>query len=200
MRERLPGSHSNVVRARGASAGLGASEVVMLHSPTKTSSGSNGFCKVASVIAVLASRVRARQGLGLPGSARISPVVVVATHATRRGTRSPATHAVVIRRQAGRGADGCRAVDRLGGMGAGRSVAAEEAAALPLSGAQAVAGSGGSAGDPVRAAHGDRLAASAAGARLRLWLDLLPAHGRVAAGGRMGAAARAAAGGAACRR
>src|SRR6266699_6951626 len=135
MRERLPGSHSNVVRARGASAGLGASEVVMLHSPTKTSSGSSGFCEVASVIAVLLSPVRERQGLGLPGWARISPVVVVATHATRRGTRSPATNAVVIRRQAGRGADGCRAVDRLGGIvGAGRAVAAEEAAALPLSG------------------------------------------------------------------
>jgi hypothetical protein len=63
-------------------------------------------------------------------------------------------------------------------VGAGGAVAAAEAAALPLSGPQAVTGQGGAAGDPVRPAHRDRLGAPAAGARLRLGFDLLSGHGR----------------------
>src|SRR5207244_8227310 len=49
------------------------------------------------------------------------------------GTRSLATNAVGIRRQAGRGADGCCAVDRVGwAVGAVRAVAAGGGAAFPL--------------------------------------------------------------------
>src|SRR6266545_3653965 len=93
------------------------------------------------------------------------------------------TNAVGIRRQAGRGADGCCAVDRVGRVvGADRAAAAEAEAPPALSGPEALAGPAGAAGDSVRAAHGDRLAASAARARLRFRLDLLPAAGRVAAG------------------
>ena len=46
-----------------------------------------------------------------------------------------------------------------------------------LSGSEASAGSGGAAGDPVRAAHRDRVDASAAGARVRLGGHLLAAAG-----------------------
>src|SRR5207253_855832 len=55
-------------------------------------------------------------------------------------------------------------------------------------------------GGLVRAAHGNRLGASAAGARLRLRDDGLAAAARLAAGRRLGALARAAAGGVARRR
>src|SRR5947209_2299880 len=72
------------------------------------------------------------------------------------GTRSLTTNAVGIRRQAGRGADGCCAVDRFGRVvGVGRAAVAGEGAALSLSGSQAAAGSAGAAGDFVRVAHGD---------------------------------------------
>ena len=105
------------------------------------------------------------------------------------GTRSLATNAVGICRQAG-GSDGCCAVDRLGRVvEAGRAVVAEDAAALSLSRPEAVARSGGVAGNLVRAAHGHRLAASAAGAGLRERCDLLPALGRVAEREGVGAAA-----------
>jgi catechol 2,3-dioxygenase-like lactoylglutathione lyase family enzyme len=51
------------------------------------------------------------------------------------GTRSLTTNAVGIRRQAGRGADGCCAVDRFGrAVGAARAAFAEGGAAFPLSG------------------------------------------------------------------
>src|SRR5438128_12258773 len=92
------------------------------------------------------------------------------------GTRSLATNAVGICRQAGRGADGCRAVDRVGRVvGVGRAAAAGEGAALSLSGSEAAAGSGGAAGDPVRVADGDLVDAPAGRARLRLGRDLLAA-------------------------
>src|SRR6266516_7417337 len=71
MRKRLPASHAKVVRAPGASAGLGANEVAMLHSPTKTSSGSSVLWSAGSVIAVLPSRTWERQRLGLRRSPRI---------------------------------------------------------------------------------------------------------------------------------
>jgi hypothetical protein len=78
------------------------------------------------------------------------------------GTRSLTTNAVGICRQAWRGADGCCAV---GGVGrvvvADRAAVAEGRAAIPLSGSEALARSAGAARDPVRALHGDRVAASA---------------------------------------
>src|SRR5207302_4860051 len=78
------------------------------------------------------------------------------------GTRSLTTNAVGIRRQAGRGADGRRAVDRFGRVvGTGRAAVAGAGAALSLSGSQAAAGSAGAAGDFVRVAHGDGVDASA---------------------------------------
>ena len=108
------------------------------------------------------------------------------------GTRSLTTNAVGICRQAGRGVDGCCAVDRFGRVvGACGAVVAEDAAAFSLSGPEAAARSRGVAGDLVRAAYRDRLAASAAGAGLREWRDLLPALGRVAESKGVGAAARA---------
>src|SRR5215203_4511126 len=92
--------------------------------------------------------------------------------------RGGGREAVGTCRQAGEGAGVCRAVDRVGRVvGADRAVVAEGGAALPVPGSQAAAGSGGLAGDLVRAAHGDRLAAPAARARLRLRLDLLSALG-----------------------
>jgi hypothetical protein len=106
------------------------------------------------------------------------------------GTRLLTANAVGIRRQAERGADGRRAVDRLGRVvGAGRAVAAGEGAALPLSRSEAAAGSAGAAGDPVCAAHRDLVDASAGRAWFRLGRDLLASPGRVAEGGRVGAAA-----------
>src|SRR4051812_41994367 len=66
-------------------------------------------------------------------------------------------------------------------------------AAVSLSRPQAAAGSAGVAGDLVRAAHGDRVAAPADRARLRLRRHLLATAGRVAAGRGVGRAARAAA-------
>src|SRR5262245_49821870 len=85
-------------------------------------------------------------------------------------------------------------------MGPDRATAAEGREAFPVSGPEAVARSAGAAGDLVCAAHGDRVAASAARARLRRRLDLLPADGGVAAGGSVGATARVLALGAAgCR-
>src|SRR4029077_1009460 len=99
------------------------------------------------------------------------------------GTRVVMAKAVGTCRQAGRGADGRCAVDRLGRVvGVGRAAAAEGGATGSLSGSEAVAGSAGAAGDLVRAAHGDLVAASAARARLRLRRDLLAADGRVAEG------------------
>src|ERR1051325_11790902 len=90
------------------------------------------------------------------------------------GTRSLTTNGVGIRRQAGRGADGCRAVDRLRRVvGAVRAALAEEGAALSVSGPQAFRRPAGVAGDPVCAAHRDRLAASAARARPRLGRDVV---------------------------
>src|SRR5215216_5779642 len=110
------------------------------------------------------------------------------------GTRSLMTNAVGIRRQAERGADGRPAVDRLGrAVGAGRAAVAGEGAALPLSRPEAVAGPGGAAGDLVRAAYGDLVDAPASRAWVRFRRHLLAASRRVAEGGRLGAATRAAA-------
>jgi transposase len=79
------------------------------------------------------------------------------------GTRPLMANGVGIRRQAWRGADGCCAVDRLGRVvGAGRAVASDRGASVPLSGSQAFAGQAGVAGDLVRVAHGDRVDAPAA--------------------------------------
>src|SRR5438105_131795 len=76
------------------------------------------------------------------------------------------------------GTNGCCAVDRLGWVvGAGRAFLAAAGTALPLSGAQAFRRSSRAAGDLVRLAYGDRVAASSARAWLRLGLDLLPAFG-----------------------
>jgi len=93
-------------------------------------------------------------------------------------------------------------VDRVGRVvGVDRAAVAGEGASFPLSGAEAAAGSAGVAGDLVRAAHGDLVAASAARARFRFGCDVLAADGRVAEGGRLGAPARASAGEVArCRR
>jgi hypothetical protein len=108
------------------------------------------------------------------------------------GTRLVTAKAVGIRRQAGRGADGRRAVDRFRrAVGVDRAAVAEEEAALPLPGSQASARSASAAGNPLRLAHGRRLAASARRARLRLGRDVLAPLERVAAGGGVGAAALA---------
>jgi len=85
-------------------------------------------------------------------------------------------------------------VDRVGGVvGVDRAAVAGEGAALSLSGSEAVAGPASVAGDPVRLVHGDLVASSAARTWLRVRGDLLAADGRVAEGGRVGAAARVAA-------
>ena len=106
------------------------------------------------------------------------------------------TNAVGIRRQAGRGADGCCAVGRLGRVvGACRAAAAEEGAAFPLPGSQAVAGPAGVAGDLVRACtpgSPGRICRAELG--FGSGVDLLAATRRVAASGRLGATARVAAG------
>src|SRR6266540_275598 len=95
--------------------------------------------------------------------------------------------------KAERGADGRRAVDRLGRVvGAGRAAVAGEGAALSLSGSEAAAGPGGAAGDLVRVAHGDLVDASAGRAWFWLRGDLLAAARRVAEGRGVGAAAPAA--------
>src|SRR5262245_61634022 len=86
-----------------------------------------------------------------------------------KGTRSLTTNAVGIRRQAGRGADGCRTVDRFRrAVGVVRAAVAEEGAALSVSRSEAAGRPAGVAGDLVCAAHRGRVAASAARARLRL--------------------------------
>jgi hypothetical protein len=111
------------------------------------------------------------------------------------GTRQLTPNAVGICPQARRGADGRCAVDRVRrAVGAGRAAAAEEGAALSLSGPQTAAGSASVAGDLVRAAHRDRLAARAGRTRIRLGRDLLAALGRVAAGRGLAGAACSAAG------
>jgi len=83
--------------------------------------------------------------------------------------------------------------------GTGSSRCCREWRVLPLPRPEASAWPAGATGDHVRAADGDRLAPSAGRARLRRWLDLLPADGRVAEGRSVGAApsgpARWAAGG-----
>lgn len=112
----------------------------------------------------------------------------------KEGTSGLTTKAVGIRRQAERGADGRRAVDRLGrALGVGRAVAAGQGAALSLSRSQAPARPRSAAGDPVRTAHGDLVDAPAGRARLRLGGDLLAPPRRVAEGRRVGTAARVAA-------
>jgi transposase-like protein len=79
------------------------------------------------------------------------------------GACSLTSNAVGIRRQGERGADGYRTVGCVGWfVGADRAAVAEGGASLPLSRSQAAARPGRVAGDLVRAAHGDRLAASAA--------------------------------------
>src|SRR5204863_1317272 len=86
------------------------------------------------------------------------------------------------------------AVDGVGWVvGGDRAVVAAAGAALPLSGSQALARPRGLAGHPVCAAQRCRLGALAAGAWLRLGLDVLAAYGRVATRGCVGSAARAAA-------
>src|SRR6266851_3469562 len=91
-----------------------------------------------------------------------------------KGPAPLTTNAVCVRRQAERGADGRRAVDRLGrAVGAGRAAVAGEGAALPLSGPEATAGPGGAAGDLVRVAHRDLVDAPAGRAWLWLRGDLL---------------------------
>ena len=108
------------------------------------------------------------------------------------GTRSLMTKPVGIGRQAERGADGYRAVDRLRRVvGVGRAAAPEEGAAFPLPRPQALPRPASAAGDPLRSPHGDRVDAPAARARLRIRGHLLAAPGRVAAGRGMGASARA---------
>src|SRR6266511_2541400 len=130
-------------------------------------------------------------------SMRRGVAVVIATlHKSsfrNEGTRSLTANAVGIRRQAERGADGRRAVDRVRrAVGAGRAAVAGEGAALPLSRPEATAGPGGAAGDLVRVAHGDLVDAPAGRAWFRLRGDLLAAARRVAEGRRVGAAAPAA--------
>src|SRR5712692_6887271 len=83
--------------------------------------------------------------------------------------------AVGVRRQAGRDADGRRAVDRVGwDVGAGRAAVAE-AGAVASGWAQPPSRPTDAVGDLVRVAHRHRLAALAAGAGLRLGRNLLAA-------------------------
>ena len=105
------------------------------------------------------------------------PAALLSCGAVRAGTRALTTNGVGIRRQGGRGADGCCAVDRLGRVvGADRAAAAEEGA-VASGWAQPPSGSADAVGDPVCAPHRDRLEAPSGGAWVRLGRHLLAAAG-----------------------
>ena len=103
---------------------------------------------------VLSSRLGLRDRIGMKGPASLT------------------TNAVGIRRQAGRGADGCCAVDRVGRVvGAGRAAVAEGGAAFSLSGPQAACPTGrrcrGSCSCCTRGSPGGICRSSSASARAR---------------------------------
>src|SRR5665647_2887843 len=99
-----------------------------------------------------------------------------------------------IGRRGWRDAGGRATMDRVRrALEADRAAAAHPSAPLPLPGPQASARSPGALRHPLHPAHRHRLAASAAAAGLRLGHHLLAAPRRVAAGRRLGEAARPAA-------
>src|SRR6266480_4622625 len=75
-------------------------------------------------------------------------------------------------------------------LGADRATPATTKAAMPLSGSRATRRPQGAERDPVRALDGDRVAAAAAEARLRLRHDLLASPPRLAKGRRLRASLR----------
>jgi predicted RNA-binding Zn ribbon-like protein len=89
----------------------------------RTRNRSRRYCSVRCADRVAQANLRTRRKAASKNSNR------------NEGTRSLTTNAVGIRRQAGRGADGCCAVDRFGRtVGAARAAFAEGGAAFPLSG------------------------------------------------------------------
>src|SRR5439155_12301768 len=92
----------------------------------------------------------------------------------------------------GWGADG-EAAGLRRAVGAARAADPASEAPVPLSGSQAARRSQGVDGDPVRVADGDPVGVPAQGDGLRFGDDLLAQVARVAGGGRLAAAARAAA-------